>query len=137
MASAPPDPRINDVVSGAFPLKRIDADLVRWVSAGLGAALGLVWVVALATGATMWLAWITCLAALACFGSVALVPERRSGFLAGGNLALAAGMLGACWIVGLLTCATGWLVWFAFGGAAVVLVGSVAITLAAVFDRLR
>lgn len=122
-------------MAGAHLSKQIDANLVRGIAAALGAALGVVWAVAISTGATIWLAWITCLAALACFGTVALVPERRSGFLAGGNLALAAGVLGVSWIVGLVTCATAWLVWLSFGGAAVVLVGAVITTLAAVFDR--
>lgn len=117
-------------------IRRVDATSVRVVSAMLGMALGVVWVVALGVGATGWLAWMICLGALACLGTIALVPERRSGLVAAANLAVTAGVLGTSWIVGLLTGATTWLVWLCFVGAGLVLVGALATALAAVFDRL-
>ncbi|HXJ22530.1 MAG TPA: hypothetical protein VMT03_20095 [Polyangia bacterium] len=122
-------------MAAAQAIKRVDATSVRVASGLLGTAMGVIWVVALAKGATSWLAWLVCLAALACFGTISLVPERRSGFMAAGNLALTAAGLAACWVVGLLTSATTWLVWLCFVSAGLVLVSALATALAAAFDR--
>ena len=117
-------------------LTRLDARGVRVASAGLGTALGVVWVVALGTGATLWLTWMIALAALACFGAVALVPERRAGIIAALNLGFVAAGLSACWVIGVVTSATVWLLWSCFGGALLVLPAALGTALAALFDIL-
>ncbi len=99
--------------------KESDARRVRLASVALGTALTAVWVVAVSTGATMWLTWMAALAALACFGTVSLVPERRAGLIAAGNLAFVAAVLAACWIVGLATSSTAWVLWLCFAAAIV------------------
>ena len=100
----------------------------------LGAILGILWVVGLSTGATFWLAWMIALAALACFGTTSPVPEQRAGVIAAPNLGLVAAGLAACWIIGLLTSATGWLVWCCFAGALAALSVALGAGLTAVFD---
>ncbi len=117
-------------------LRRLDARAVRVACAGLGTALGVVWVVALGTGATSWLTWMIALAALACFGTVALVPERRAGIIAAMNLGFVAAGLSACWVIGLVTSATVWLLWCCFGGALLILPAALGTGLAAGFDLL-
>ncbi len=116
--------------------RRLDARAVRLASAALGTALGVVWVVALTTGASLWLTWLMALAALACFGTVSLVPERRAGIIAALNLGFVAAGLTACWIVGLATSATTWLLWCCFGAALVTLLAALGAGLTAVFDLL-
>jgi len=117
-------------------LARLDARTVRLTSAALGTALGVLWVVALGTGATLWVTWVVALAALACFGTIALVPERRAGLVAALNLGFVAAVLAACWIVGLATSATTWLVWCCFAVAPLVLLAALGAGLAAAFDLL-
>lgn len=114
--------------------KGLDARRVRLASAGLGAGLAGAWAIALATDATFWITWMTALASLACFGTIALVPARRAGFIAAGNLSFVAIGLAACWVLGLLTSATSWLVWCCFAGAALAVTAAVGSALAAVFD---
>jgi hypothetical protein len=118
----------------ARSVKRLDANRVRLAAVGLGLGLGVLWVVGLGTGATNWLSWFMALAGLACWGTVALVPERRAGIVAAGNLAFVAAGLVALWIVALATSSTPWLVWCCFGAAGLVLLAAVATALAAVFD---
>ncbi|HVV17271.1 MAG TPA: hypothetical protein VHH90_08720 [Polyangia bacterium] len=118
-------------------LNRLDANNIRLASAAFGVVLGVLWIVGLAARASFWLTWMTALAALACFGTVALVPERRAGFVAAGNLAFVALGLGACWIVSLATGGTAWLAWSCLALAGLVLVGAVGAALAAALDHFR
>lgn len=113
----------------------MEAKWVRLASVALGTGLAVVWVVAVSTGATMWLTWMTALGALACFGTVSLVPERRAGLIAAGNLAVVAVGMTTCWIVGLATSATNWLLWCCLGGAALTSAAALTTAFVALFDR--
>ena len=116
-------------------LRRSDATLVRLTSVALGTGLAVVWVAAISTGATTWLTWMAALAALACFGTVSLVPERRAGLIAAANLGFVAVVLATCWIVGMATSSTTWLLWSCF--AATTLTWSAALLTAflALYDQ--
>lgn len=115
-------------------VKRLDARAVRLVAATLGTAFGVVWIVGLSTGASFWLTWMMALLALACFGTTSLVPERRAGVIAALNLGFVAAALAACWLIGLVTSATGWLVWCCFAGGLATISAALGAGLTAVFD---
>jgi len=114
---------------------RPGAALVRLVAAGLGSLLAIAWVVGMSLGATSWLTWMMALTGLGCFGSVALVPEERSGFAAAANLAFLSMILGGCWIVALATRATSWLAWSSFVAALLLVLAALTTVTEAVFDR--
>lgn len=113
----------------------MEAKWVRLASVAVGTGLAVVWVVAVSTGATMWLTWMAALAALACFGTVSLVPERRAGLIAAGTLAVVAAGLATCWIVGLATSATTWVLWCCLAGAVLTLAAALTTAFVALFDR--
>ena len=116
-------------------LGRTDADAVRVAVVGLGFLLGAMWVIAIAVGSSFWLTWMVSLGSLACFGTVALVPERRSGFLAAGNLGVVTSGLTACWLVALALRSSAWLSWCCFGAGCLALLVTIGVSLSAAFDR--
>lgn len=94
--------------------------MIRRISALLGIGLVVLWLVGLGSPyAARWLVWLDGVAALCAFGIAGMSPQvSNKPSRIGAAVILSLGLF-ALWIIGLISGAAGWLVWwtFAFGCA--------------------